>query len=379
MPAAAEPVILTVNNLAHYLTARGLLSVEAIVDGDLIIADASRRNRNFKVIRKSGPGLFVKQVQALDQQAVATLQREATCYWLAANEPAYAPLAPLAPEFRDFDPLRHVLVIDLVAAAEDLSAYHRRVGKFPPAVGAALGRLLGTYHRDVRMQPDDERYKSVFPGAVPWILSAHQHNQFLGGTGAAGSQVLGIVGQYPEFPAALEALKNGWQVNGLMHGDVKWDNSLIYAGDGKPLDDDPDEGEIRLKMIDWEIADFGDIYWDAGAVFQSYLFFWVLSMPASAEMTGDELVDKAHFRLEEMQPAIRAFWRTYADVLGVPAATAAGLLERCVQYGAARMIQTAYEASVYSPQMSANVLYLLQMSLNVLTRPRDAIRDLLAL
>src|SRR5258708_825360 len=69
---------------------------------------------------------------------------------------------------------------------------------------------------------------------------------------------------------------------------------------------------------------------------------------------------------------LRSQWR-------VDSADAADLLESCVRYAAARMIQTAYEYMQYSSQISANALYLLQVSLNTLKDPKEAIRDLLAL
>ena len=55
------------------------------------------------------------------------------------------------------------------------------------------------------------------------------------------------------------------------------------------------------------------------------------------------------------------------------------LLESCVNFAAARMIQTAYEYMQYSAQISASALYLLQVSLNTLKSPKEAISDLLSL
>jgi len=41
---------LTIASLPHFLLARGLLSSRSVVAGDFAVLDASRRNRNFKVI-----------------------------------------------------------------------------------------------------------------------------------------------------------------------------------------------------------------------------------------------------------------------------------------------------------------------------------------
>ena len=101
-------------------------------------------------------------------------------------------------------------------------------------------------------------------------------------------------------------------------------------------------------------------------------------MPATTEMPPSELVKHAQYPLESMQPAIRAFWESYTETRQVEGRDAE-MLERSVRCGAARMIQTAYEYMYYSSQISANTLCLLQVSLNVLSQPQEAISDLLGL
>ncbi len=86
-------MILSRSNVVHYLAEQGLLTPETIVDGDLMVADASRRNRNFKVIRRTPAGLFRQADSDWDPQTVATLGTEAMCYRLARGMPEFAPLA----------------------------------------------------------------------------------------------------------------------------------------------------------------------------------------------------------------------------------------------------------------------------------------------
>ena len=50
---------LTATNLANYLINRDIITAASVVDGDLAVVEAGRRNRNFKVIRRSNPSLFV--------------------------------------------------------------------------------------------------------------------------------------------------------------------------------------------------------------------------------------------------------------------------------------------------------------------------------
>jgi hypothetical protein len=374
-------MIITKETVAHYLLGRGLLTFDSVVDGDLMVVEATSRNRNFKVIRTEGPGYFVKQVKTFEPQAVETMRYETACYWLSQNDPDFEPLRALMPEFYDSDPARHALVIELLPEGGSLSDYHRQLGSFPVEAGVQLGRILGTYQREMAGRLRDGAKSNAFARRVPWILSLHQMSQnIFGQLSAANTQVLNIVQSYPDFPSTLDRMSAAWRFDSLIHGDIKWDNLHVTVdgagGEGKT---EGAGGKLNLRLVDWELADFGDACWDAGAVFQSYLSFWVFSMPQVAGVPAEQLVGAAQFPIEKMQPAIRAFWKTYVETRGLSHEEARDALERSVSYGAARMIQTAYEYMFHAPQITTSALYLLQLSLNILRSPREATASLLAL
>lgn len=362
-------MIITPYNIAYYLLDRHLLTPESLVDGDFIVVEHPSRNRNFKVIRKENAGYFVKQVRASESDAVATLRTEATCYWLAQNDPAFAALAPLLPRFYGYDSRRHILITELLPLSESVMEHHRRLATFPTEIAALLGKTLGSYHREVRL-PEDSPHKGSFARRAPWILAAHQYASGTFQGAGISPQVSAIIARYPQFQQVLEALQRDWQTTALIHGDMKWENCVISATPG---------GDMSIKVVDWEIADIGDPYWDAGAIFQSYLTFWIFSVPVTAQMPIAEALELAHYPLEKMQPAIQAFWRSYVETRELDDKEAGPLLRRCVQYGAARMLQTAYEYMRFAMQMTPNAIYLLQVSLNVLESPDEAIEHLLGI
>src|SRR5215469_6650599 len=114
---------LTPANLAYFLMDRKLIDAGEIVAGNFTVVDASRRNRNFKVIRQGAPGLFVKQMRDMQTDAMLTLKREAACYELARGVPA---LARIMPRLIRYDESRHTLTMELLPEAESLLAYHGR-------------------------------------------------------------------------------------------------------------------------------------------------------------------------------------------------------------------------------------------------------------
>ena len=362
---------LTTSNIVHYLLGCGLVSLESVVDGDFLVVSTPRRNQNFKVLRGNHAGFFVKQIQNWDPQTIASMQCEATCYWLARNDPDFAPLARLLPEFYAFDSGRHILVLELLPNGESLTEYHHRLGRFPTEVATQLGAALGTYHRQVGTKMVSDPPNTAFPKKIPWVLSVHKQSiEMFNPVSAANSQLLNIVRQYPEFQEALDTLRENWKATSLIHGDIKWDNCVIYSRNSG-------NGEEKLKVVDWEMADIGDPYWDVGSIIQGYLTSWIMSMPVSVDAPPSQLVEKAQFPLEHMQPAIRAFWKSYILTREVDDTVARDLLELTVKYAAARMIQTAYEYMYYSPQLNSSIVYLLQVSMNILESPKDAIAHLL--
>ena len=46
-----------------------------------------------------------------------------------------------------------------------------------------------------------------------------------------------------------------WRAETFIHNDVKWDNFLVYARAGS-------RRLTQMKIIDWELANFGDPAWD---------------------------------------------------------------------------------------------------------------------
>ncbi len=366
---------LSAQKLVRYLLDIGAVDAEAVVDGDLMLCDFTRRHHNVKVLQRRAAGCFVKQAQATQALSGQSLNREAVCYWLVENDARMAGLEPLLPRYRSYDADRQILVIELLPNAENMAEYHHRLGQFPAEVGGLLGRELGRAHCVVPDAAAQTPGMEAFPRAVPWILSIHAvvSTQF-DRVSAANAQILSLVRQYPEFGAALDELRAGWHVDGLIHGDMKWENCLLV-----PMPTDAEGPALALKIVDWELADFGDFCWDAGAVFQSYLSAWILSMPQHDEASAEKLVGQAGHSLDAMQPAMARYWQCYAQARALSGERRAAMLRRCVQYAAARMIQTAYEHMSYASSLSMGTLRMLQVSSNILTRPADAIRGLLGL
>jgi Ser/Thr protein kinase RdoA (MazF antagonist) len=351
------------NDLAHYLIERGLLDRRAVVDGDVMIVEGVRRHHNYSVIRRNGPGLFVKQMQPDQAFSAQTLQKEAACYVMMEDDPALAPIHALMPRFRSYDPDRHILVLELIATGENLTELHRRVNAFPSDVARRVGELLALYHDVSARELLPRANAAIFQGQPPWILSFHlMPRGSVQNLSAANGQFMTILQSYPDFGAALDRVRAGWRRNALVHGDMKFDN-VVVRGDDQ-----------TMHVVDWELADVGDSAWDVASILQAYLTWWIATLQ---RVPSGEPNDAAQYPLESIQPAIRAFWEAYVTSRRLSARDADAELERAVSYAGARMLQTVYESMAWAPSLTQHAVWQVQACINILQQPRAAANDLL--
>jgi hypothetical protein len=347
-----------------------MISTASIVGGDLTVVDASRRNRNFKIIRKQGPSYLLKQ--GVGQDGKATVAHESTVYQFLGATPEYVCLQPYLPRYYGYDQYERILILELLSDAQDFREYHRRARYFSTTSAAALGLALGKLHRLTSTAIRRNQVGGFF-GRVPWALSVHRPVlRLFRDISSANLELIRIIQNVAEFPQMLDELRASWRVDSFIHHDIKWDNCLVFA---------PSNSKRRtgLKIVDWEFADLGDSCWDAGAVFSNYLSFWLFSIPVAGEEPPDRFLELAKYPLEKMQPAIRAYWRAYVQGMGLDAAQTEEWLVRAVKYAAARLVQTGFEQMQHATRLTGNLICLLQLSLNIMQRPREAIAHLLGI
>jgi hypothetical protein len=353
-------MLLTTANLFYYLGDQGLLpdGAASVVASDLWIVPDVRRNRTFQVIRRGGDGLFIKQARSWAPDAVASLAAEA--HWLTRfrDDPALAPSAALAPRLLYYDADRYVLVLELIADAQTLTAAPG--GILAPGPAGHLGATLGGAQQALAADPLQNQEPGTCPPAPrPWIL--HPPTPAVAsGISPGQAHALAILQRYPAFGSGLAALAAAWQTTTLIHGDLKGDNCLLSApaaGGEAPL----------IRLVDWEFAGWGDPAWDAGTLLAGWLAAWATAGPDPPAPSV------------ALQPSARAFWAAYTTARGDSGAEANQLRERAAGYAAARLAQSAYEVLHEAPQLSPPAVRLLQLSHNLLADPAAALHSLLAL
>jgi len=362
--------VLTQPEVASYLLRRGLLSAEAVVDGDLTVVDSSRRNDNCKVVSDVGPSYHLKQGPG--PHRLSTVAREAAVYRLLGSLPEAAAFRPYIPHCHGYDPEHDLLILDLLTAAEDFRQYHARRRHFSLTLARSLGRALSELHK-LRQPALADVDHSPLSTALPWALELDLPSLALYREASnANLQLIRVAQSAPDLGQLLAELRAGWQHRTLIHNDIKWDNCLVFGRGAS-------ERRTRLNLVDWEFAAVGDPCWDVGGVFSNYLSFWLNSIPITGEDPPDRFLEISGYPLQRMQPAMRAYWDAYVQGARLDPAIADRWLLTAVKYAAARLIQTGFEQMQSSTQLAGNVVCLLQLSLNMLQRPREATAHLLGI
>jgi hypothetical protein len=338
-------MLLTSANLVDYLVIRGLLSARSAAANGIVVTEIRRRNRAFNV-SLPGKGLFVKQAESPQ----VSLMREATLLRLADSLPNDMG----SPRLLDCDPANRTLVTESFGNCENLTDHRRRTGTLSPALAGLLGKRLGHLH--AAPLPGTSGEPATFPGELPRVLLSHLYGWLtLTHERGPGAALVPWLRHCPELLLHLDALRGEWRHDGLIHGDMKWDNCLLI-----PLE----HGEVDLRIVDWEHADVGDPGWDVAGALASYLVDAITSQDASAA------------NLDSLRLAFSQFWDAYVSARNLRPAEVESLQSRAIRYAAARLVQSAFEHAIAGTQWLGAALNMLRSSLTMLRDPEGAMASL---
>jgi hypothetical protein len=359
--------MLSLEDSVQYLLDRNLVTVQTIIEGDLSITSAARRNRNLRVARRDGPGYLIKQPDDPTLGGAYTLRHETDFYAFCQQEPAAAAMQTLLPRMLYCDNEQTLLAIELFENALPLWGYYYEFDaeSFPARVAGPLGRALGVLHDTFRTPglADDSRLDWLRRDP-PWVMQVHKPGpEMLAVLSPANYQTLRILQTQEGLSGHLDSLRRLWKPQAVIHSDIKSDNILVLSSHANDA-----TGLPELRIVDWETVQIGDPAWDLAGALQDFLLFWVSSMNQTMP-TSEAMVMSARYPLSVLQPAIRALWRGYRSAVRLTQAEANILIRRATSFSAARIIQSAYELAQNSRDLPVGSVLLLQISANLLADP----------
>jgi hypothetical protein len=361
--------VLTVDDVVPFLIENGLIDAEDVVLRGIEVKDVARRNLNLRVSSLlDAKGYIVKQPDPSELSTHETLSREAQFYsWCDER----GLLGGDIPKFFGYFAAHCALVLGLLRNTRSLREVilsSARTGEHAHTtrLGRALGDTLARVHcvLNQRLRP-----AASFSDSSPWALSIHLPTpETLGRLSPANTEFIRIIQGDLDLCAALDQLRRGWCVNGVIHGDIKSDNVLVSEAGGVPA----------ITVVDWELIQGGDLAWDVGGTLHDFLLLWVQSMPMS-NRDPNELLAEAEVPLGQLRPLIRQFWSAYeAGFTGWNEAPIR-YLERAVGFAGARMLQSTYELSATAGELCNHAIAMLQVAAHLLTNGAEASLSLLGI
>lgn len=363
-------MFLTATNLYAYLEDVGLAGPADVADGALTIFEIGRRNRNFRVMRSTGPCLFVKQVPVFAPETRLSFLREAACSQLAIESGAVPALTAIMPRLVRYDPHHQVLAYEIIPDARSVAELLLVPEGIALDLLAAIGGTLARVHVETARPGALAAISSPLTGEPPWVFEVAQRAEMMmPGMGGACREIVGRIRSTPELLDGLSAMAAAWAPACLMHGDFKWDNILV-AGHAP--------GPREVRIVDWELANIGDPAWDVAGILGGLLQIWLLGKPVGGTSLPNPPVTGA-VPIETIRHAARHFWRFYAGATAGPRAPDAAELAHLGRMTGVRMVLMAFELGQRIEVLPKEAETALEMAHFLMSNPLTAVRDLLGL
>jgi Ser/Thr protein kinase RdoA (MazF antagonist) len=342
-------------DIANYLLSLELVKPRVVVEEELMVVDASRRNCVFLALIRDGPAFVVKQTS---REEALMLAHEAAVLRELAQLPGLSRHAPKVVH-HDRDAAR--LVLRTAGGGRDWNQ-HQRARRFPRTQARLLGQVLGALH-----QLSADLVEPLPPGVDRmWGLSLPEPpHRMLVDLSTGAQDLVARLQANQELCGRLKELEGRGLDGVLVHGDLRWDNCLAVAAGGS-------HRRTGLLLVDWELAGHGAAAFDLGTVLAEYLRTWLESVPIVDPAEPDRLQAQARYPLRRMRPGVRAFWSSY--VLANPRRPA---LRHVIEMAAVRLLQAAVEQA--QTMATARQVTLLQLADNLLRHPEHAAIRLLGL
>jgi Ser/Thr protein kinase RdoA (MazF antagonist) len=341
--------------LIPHLVAQGVLSARAVVGGGVLIREVSSRNFDAVIEVSSEPSLFVKQASGKIGRRL--LAAEAAWY-----EQLSSHLGETIPRLLYWDAANALLVLEMVPGADMRTAADSTCRD--PAVAMAVGQALGRLHTAHLPLAESAH-------TIPGVLFLHEPGpELLRDGSAAAIELVRLLQQEDQLADALSELRSELRAVSVIHHDLKWDNVVVEQ-----------LGEAAVAhLVDWETAGVGDAAWDVGTFLSGYVSSWIFSLPSFGETAAERMTELASRPLAQMRTPMAAFWREYLLATRTRDwSRDDGFLSRTIRCAAARLLQTALEASQLSDQLTPPVILHLQVSQNLFSKPLGAAVSLLGI
>lgn len=358
----------TVDNVQEFLQKQKFITNQSFISGDYIATSANRRNRNVQITTLNEGNYLVKQVLDKNSQNATTLKNEILFYnYLKSFR---SDLTSMYPEIKYCDKTNIILVLTFYSNALPLWKYYKKrsINDLPFNTIKKIGKIISMLHiafSDTKIFCDSNL--TFLSKELPFAFNINKPEpKLLSYIRPGGVQFIQSIQSCDDIMTIWDAIEKKWELNSIIHGDIKLDNILVIDND----DNTQNEGSTNIKIIDWEMVQYGDFAWDIAGVLQDFIFWWAISMPN--EQSAEDMVKKAGFPISRLKPGIVSFWEAYCNQSKLSKQYKSTLLSKVILYSGLRTLQTAYEISSKFENIPPIAQILTGIGKSILRNPDEA-------
>ncbi len=329
-------MVLTIENICQYLLESKLIDLKSIIEGDLLVRDASSRNTNFLVnqFNENGLKVLIKQPDITDEDYVKSMEVEAEIYRIIYSDENFEQIRPYLPHFKSYDAQNHILIMEQLTGVCRIFDYlfHGRnipdenmIEKFSDSLAALHNIPL-------------EKFNSyTIQKAYPWFLDVGQksYRNHIKKNEVEVYSFLADILENEKWMQNISETRRMWQKKNLIHLDLRFTNWMI------PFRHQPNTNS-PIWLIDWEMAGRGDAAWDIAFLMGEWI---------SLGMFYSENHPTIYPNVEQIiTKQINSFLKIYLEKRNFSIENKNIFLRRLRRYLPVKILLIAYEMAVDYPE-----------------------------
>ena len=360
-------IFITLDTTAPYLIQKKLIQKRTIIDGDLVIKDKSRMNKNIHASQKNGSSYLLKQPSVSNAYNYKFVEKEARFYSAIKTNSEFSSISTIIPRFVDYDKQNKILIMEFIPNTKALSYYDEKNQDYIRNF-ALLGKIIAMYHIKFWRQINNPIFSFLHKSLPLTLYIARPRPEILSVMSAANYELLKIIQHQTQISEFLEKIPDEWKVKTLIHGDAKLDNILVSVDKKR---------EMRMKIIDWELVDFGDPAWDVAGIMSDIIqqnFFSLMNFDTRSKRKLDKQFE---LLMKKIKRPMSEFWKSYSHSLRDRKLLDGEFSSRVIRYCVAKLIQSAYDSLQWSNEVNYGAINMVNLSVHLIDNNEKTIQKIL--
>nr|AVH79663.1 hypothetical protein [Desmonostoc muscorum PCC 7121] len=369
-----QKFFLNSQNIRNYLVEFGFcnaLEKESLI---LELIPVETKNFNLLVTLPNSEKLLVKQERYQQETTNSEFWNELKVRELLDKFDNLKFIQTFLPEILHSDTENSIVIFKYLSDYQDLDVFYRKYHDFPIEISSNLGSAIATIHYETF---NHQQYRNFWLKSS--ILSEKERlfkslyaleeigPEVFGIFPADGFKFLALYQRYDSLFQAIADLINAFKPCCLTHNDLKLSNVLLQENWEQKL------SKKTIRIIDWELSNWGDPAYDLGTLIASYLKLWLNSLVVSKVLKIEESLKLATVPLEILQPSIASLLQAYLTTFPSVIEHRPDFLQRVVQFTGTALISEILSSIKYQKTFGNTGICMLQVAKSLVCRPEASL------